>query len=218
MRYLLCFFAFFSGGILYGRTVRYYAVELGIREDRRDRVLLGGFFLASCAACLSNTGLIPLSFTFLLLLVLITWIDFRKKIIPNRLNAAILLLGAVRQAARLAAGHGGLSVLTSRMMGGLAGAPGLKECLAGLLIISIPVILINRAFPGGLGGGDVKLLAASGFYLGWKGVLQGAAAGSLLAAAVCLVLLFMHRLTLRDKIAFGPYLCVGMAAAALVGG
>ena len=218
MRYLLCFFVLFSGAVFYERTIRHYVTTLEIREDRKGRFLLGILFLASCTACLFNTGLIPFSFAFLLLLILITWIDFRKKIIPNRLNVAILLLGAARQAARLAAGHGGLSIMTQGMMGGLARAPGLKECFLGLVIISIPVILINRAFPGGLGGGDVKLLAAGGFYLGWKELARGAAAGSLLAAAVCLTLLFTHRLTLRDKIAFGPYLCIGMAAVVLAGG
>ena len=46
----------------------------------------------------------------------------------------------------------------------------LQSSLIGAFIISIPFLLI-AGLTGGLGGGDVKLMAVAGLYLGWQNVL-----------------------------------------------
>ena len=53
--------------------------------------------------------------------------------------------------------------------------------LIGLAVISIPMLLI-AVLTGGFGGGDVKLCAVCGLFLGWKLVLLGAFIGCILAS------------------------------------
>ena len=61
----------------------------------------------------------------------------------------------------------------------------------------------------GMGGGDIKLLAMIGAFLGWKGVLvtlfTGSVVGTLAGGAVMLA----TRSSLKLKIPFGPFLAIG---------
>lgn len=43
---------------------------------------------------------------------------------------------------------------------------GLIDRLIGALIISVPMLLLALAIPGAFGGGDIKLMAVSGAFLG----------------------------------------------------
>lgn len=79
---------------------------------------------------------------------------------------------------------------------------------------------IYKHFSGrdGLGGGDTKLLAATGAWLGWQalpGVLLNASVLALSVgvarSAIC------RRLKAKDKIAFGPYLAFALWASWLFG-
>jgi leader peptidase (prepilin peptidase)/N-methyltransferase len=61
----------------------------------------------------------------------------------------------------------------------------------------------------GMGLGDAKLLAAAGAWTSWTGL------SSILAIAAISALVFAllgrgHRLALADRIAFGPFLAVGL--------
>ena len=130
-------------------------------------------------------------YLLMLLLTLIGWIDLKSERIPNLLNLLLFLLGigaAICMPDQLPVWHR----------------------LAGMLIISLPVLGINLLYPAGFGGGDVKFLAAAGFCLGWQKICPGVFLGSLLAALFCLILLATHQIGPRDKIAFGPYLCAGI--------
>ncbi|CAK7013045.1 MAG: hypothetical protein DELT_03236 [Desulfovibrio sp.] len=69
----------------------------------------------------------------------------------------------------------------------------------------------------GFGLGDVKLMAVSGFLLGWKNIVFAALLGAVLAAACALTLIAMKKKTKKDKIAFGPYLAIALFVAALFG-
>ncbi|MDO4977694.1 MAG: A24 family peptidase [Eubacteriales bacterium] len=125
-----------------------------------------------------------------ILLLVISWVDFQERIIPNELNLALLLLGSLQ------------ALVQPQFLS-------IWERLAGLFLISGIILLVNRLYPGGIGYGDVKLVGSVGFCLGLKRLLWGVIAGSFLAAGVILVLLITRRISLKDKIAFGPYLCAG---------
>ena len=139
-------------------------------------------------------------FLFLMILILIGWIDYKKQIIPNILNGLILVLGVFNQ--------------ISNMM--LAEPVILPERVIGLFILSIPLIIIGIFYKGSFGMGDVKLLASAGFFMGWKDLVMGTFLGSFIAAIICIVSLLRHKMELKDKIAFGPYLCIGMAIVRLI--
>lgn len=90
----------------------------------------------------------------------------------------------------------------------------LIEKLIGLAVISIPMLLI-AAITGGFGGGDVKLCAVSGLFLGWKLVLLGAFAGCILASCWSILLIIRKKADKKTLISFGPFLCFGFLFAAL---
>ena len=70
---------------------------------------------------------------------------------------------------------------------------------------------------GAFGGGDIKLMAAGGFFLGWRASLAAAWIGLTAAALYCAVLMLKRRLTFKDTIAFGPFLALGLGIASLWG-
>jgi leader peptidase (prepilin peptidase)/N-methyltransferase len=64
-----------------------------------------------------------------------------------------------------------------------------------------------------MGGGDIKLLAMIGAFLGWQAVLVTLMIGSLTGSVIGMVLLLAQRGDRRTAIPFGPFLAVGAAAA-----
>jgi len=75
--------------------------------------------------------------------------------------------------------------------------------------------------PGGLGGGDVKLLGLLGLVLGWAGwgVLMAAVfAGLLIGALGSLLLIVAGRAGWRTRVPFGPPLLVGAYVALALAG
>lgn len=90
------------------------------------------------------------------------------------------------------------------------------EKLIGLAVISIPMLLI-AALTGGFGGGDVKLCAVCGLFLGWKLVLLGAFIGCILASCWSLLLIIRKKADKKTLISFGPFLCIGFLFSALYG-
>lgn len=63
--------------------------------------------------------------------------------------------------------------------------------------------------PGAVGGGDVKLMAAGGFFLGLSAVWDSLAFGMALAGGYCLCLMLLRN-GREQKIALGPFLSMGL--------
>jgi prepilin signal peptidase PulO-like enzyme (type II secretory pathway) len=104
------------------------------------------------------------------------------------------------------------------------------SALIGAFIVSVPFLII--AFFGGMGGGDVKLMAAAGLCLGWPKTLLSLLIASV-AGGVYVVYLAIrgnlhsekphsekphsekpHR---RKEVPFGPFLALGIITASLAG-
>ena len=62
---------------------------------------------------------------------------------------------------------------------------------------------------GGLGGGDVKLAAGLGLWLGWEAAIVAVWTAFLLGGAAAAFLLLTGRKGRHDGIPFGPFLAVG---------
>lgn len=131
------------------------------------------------------------------LLLGISITDLRTRRIPNRYNAALFILGV------------GSGFLWHSLPA--------WERMLGALCVSAPLFLIACLFPGAIGGGDIKLIAASGVLLGVQGNLRAACFGMGLAGVYALFLLGSGRACRRDFFALGPFLCAGIAAAWLGG-
>lgn len=91
----------------------------------------------------------------------------------------------------------------------------LTSHLTGLFILSIPMLLL-AAHRGGLGGGDIKLTAACGLYLGADGVLIGCFFAALLALLIHLIPYPGKKKDPQDTFAFGPYLSIGYILALFI--
>ena len=138
---------------------------------------------------------------FFSLLVPITFIDIDHRIIPDELS-----LGG------LAAG-----LLLSFLPGG-----DWKESIAGVLLgggILYATGFLYEKIRGaeGMGGGDIKLLAMIGAFLGWRGTLATLFSGAFLGVAGGILAMRKGGEGLKTAIPFGPYLCVAALAARYLG-
>lgn len=80
--------------------------------------------------------------------------------------------------------------------------------------------LIRFIRPDGMGGGDVKLAAVAGLYLGWLGwgaLVVGWLGGFVVGGLVGLVMIATKRASRSSAVAFGPWLLVGTWIGILVG-
>lgn len=81
----------------------------------------------------------------------------------------------------------------------------------GLLSVSLPMFLITWIFPGSFGGGDIKLMAACGFFLGGNSCVLAFIIAIFTSAIYCFCLLFFQKKNRKSEFAFGPFLCLGAA-------
>lgn len=209
---LSCLFIFLSGGVIFfylGRLSRRLIFkETEKQEDvnvlkkmtpaENRMVSLAGGILA-----LVITGYYGMSMAALTLflvsavLVMITVIDAYTQMIPPVLN---IILGAL----------GLLSILT---MPGISVA----ERVIGFFCISVPMFLIVLLVPGGFGGGDIKMMAASGILLGWKGNLAAFFIGLIIGGVYGAFLLISGKKGRKEHFAFGPCLSIGIFVSAYAG-
>lgn len=82
--------------------------------------------------------------------------------------------------------------------------------IIGVLLCSVPLLIISMIRPGAFGGGDIKLLAIAGGLLGWRGGLLALCAGVITAGVYSTVMLATGKMKRKDTIALGPFLCFGM--------
>jgi leader peptidase (prepilin peptidase)/N-methyltransferase len=80
-----------------------------------------------------------------------------------------------------------------------------------LLLLSIYLISAGKA----IGGGDVKLMAVCGLFVGWKNIILALAIG-------CVVGSIIHLIRMRvagagKVLAMGPYLAIGIFVASIYG-
>lgn len=138
-----------------------------------------------------NHGFNPLFFKYAVIfsmLLVISFIDLDKGIIPNHLVLLLFLWSTAWQVF-----HPTVS-LAEAGIGMLAGG--------GLFYL---IAVLSK---GGMGGGDIKLMAVLGFVVGWPLVLILFLLAFLLGALVGLTLMIIGKKTRRDPLPFGPFLSI----------
>ncbi|MBA3296235.1 MAG: prepilin peptidase [Acidobacteria bacterium] len=100
--------------------------------------------------------------------------------------------------------------------------PGFTDALIGALIGGGVLWGIGEAYfryagEEGMGGGDVKMLAMIGAFLGWKLVLVTLVLSSVAGSLLGLGLIVVHRGGLKKALPFGTFLALGALAASLYG-
>ena len=89
--------------------------------------------------------------------------------------------------------------------------------LIGAVCVSVPMLILALMIKGAFGGGDIKLMAAAGLYLGWKYTVAGVAVGLFAAGLYGIYLLIRKKAGPKSKLKLAPFLAYGLAAATLFG-
>ncbi len=128
-------------------------------------------------------------------LLTLSVIDFRTYEIPAGINIFILALGLI------------MTVLHYTEW---------LDHVIGFLAVSIPLFIIILVTDGrGIGGGDMKLMAAAGLMLGWKLIILAFVLGCIIGAPIHLIRM---KVSGADRVlAMGPYLSIGIFIATLWG-
>jgi leader peptidase (prepilin peptidase) / N-methyltransferase len=131
---------------------------------------------------------------FIAVLVVITFIDIDHYIIPDVISLPGIPAGIIA------------SLFLPEMS--------FKASLQGLLLGGGTLFAVAWAYERiahkeGMGGGDIKLLAMIGAFLGWKGVLVTLFTGSIVGTLAGGAVMLYTRSSLKLKIPFGPFLAIG---------
>jgi len=100
--------------------------------------------------------------------------------------------------------------------------PGIVDALIGVLIGGGVLWLIGEAYfrysgHEGMGGGDVKMLAMIGAFLGWKLVLVTLVLSSVLGSVIGLIVIAARKGGLKYALPYGTFLALGALVASLAG-
>ena len=91
-----------------------------------------------------------------------------------------------------------------------------KDYLIGAVSVSLFLLILLLVSKGrAIGGGDVKLMAAAGLFLGWKNIILAFMLGCVLGA--CIHVIRMKVFKEGRVLAMGPYLSMGIFISALFG-
>jgi leader peptidase (prepilin peptidase)/N-methyltransferase len=158
---------------------------------------------AAAALTVEDPWVAVLFAPFLGLLVAVTVIDVRHKIIPNRLVYPAVLVSAAY-------------LVVARIAGGRIDLP---DALIGFLAYGGGLLLVALISPRGMGMGDVKLAALVGLVLGALGIrFVGVAAGvGILVGGVGALLALLFGATRKTGLPYGPAIAVGAAVAVFAG-
>lgn len=100
--------------------------------------------------------------------------------------------------------------------------PGLQAALIGTLVGGGVLWLIGEAYyryagQEGMGGGDVKMLAMIGAFLGWKLVLVALVLSSVTGSVIGMLVILSRRGTMKQALPYGTFLALGGLVASLIG-
>jgi len=127
-------------------------------------------------------------------LLVITFIDLSHQIIPDVITLPGIVLGLLCAATILPVG------LVDSVLGILVGGG-----LLWLVAWASPFLFGKE----GMGGGDIKLLAMIGAFLGWRPTLLTIMVGAIAGSVVGISLISLHVLKRDQYIPFGPFLAFG---------
>jgi leader peptidase (prepilin peptidase)/N-methyltransferase len=117
------------------------------------------------------------------LLITVSIVDLKHKIIPDSLNIAGGIVGII------------YIIINKTFLNSIIGA------LTGLVLFLAIALLTNA-----MGGGDIKLMAALGLIFGIKGVLFISLFSFVIGAVISVILILLKIKGRKDEIPFGPFI------------
>ena len=159
--------------------------------------LLGGGTLLYCIHQFEQTEKALTVFGFFCILTVVTFLDIDTMEIADGCHLVIVILAVV-------------SFFTIE-------EPTIGARLLGAICVSLPLLFLTVVIPGAFGGGDIKLMASCGLFLGWKTILISTFLGFLFGGLWAAGLLVTGKAGRKEHFAFGPFLCLGMTVGLLYG-
>lgn len=139
-------------------------------------------------------GLSPTFFFYILLasiLLCIAFIDYDHQIIPDRLLILGFITGLCYKIVLFSFAEQPIEILNSFL---------------GFFLGGGFFFLIATISNGGMGGGDIKLIAILGFWFGWKDIILISLLSFIIGSIIAILLLMMRLKTRKDAIPFGPFI------------
>jgi leader peptidase (prepilin peptidase)/N-methyltransferase len=147
------------------------------------------------------TALMVVRVLFASALIVLFAIDLEHQLLPNLIT---------------------LPGITAGLVFSLAFPPGVFDAVLGAVLGGGVLWLIGEAYyrysgQEGMGGGDVKMLAMVGAFLGWKLVLVTLIVSSFAGSILGILLIASRRGTMKQALPYGTFLAVGALFASLYG-
>ena len=144
----------------------------------------------------------PFLFAFCSAMIVITFIDLDFQIIPDAITLPGMVVGFIAGSLILPDPFDRFSSL------------GFRESILGLvsggavffLIAEVSYRILRQE---AMGGGDIKMMAMVGAFMGWKSVLLTTFSGSLMGSIAGIFFMVLKGKGRRTKIPFGPFLAAG---------
>lgn len=123
-------------------------------------------------------------------------IDIKTRIIPNFIPISLLCVRALIFIYEIIFTDSALSYLVSSLIG--------------CFLCALLLIIANKISKGGIGGGDIKLLACIGLMCGVYVVFSTLLLSLLACIVVSVILLLLKKKTSKDNLPFGPFIYLGL--------
>ncbi|HAK88771.1 MAG TPA: prepilin peptidase [Nitrospiraceae bacterium] len=155
---------------------------------------------------------LPVVLAFASAMVVITFIDLDFQVIPDVITLPGIIIGLISASFLL---PDPFSLQPSALSLSIVG---FKNSVTGLLLGGGLFYLIAVLSRGGMGGGDIKMMAMVGAFMGWKAVFLTTFIGSLTGSIVGISLMVFKGKGRKTKIPFGPFLALGSLITLFFGG
>ena len=143
-------------------------------------------------------------------LIVITFIDLDFQIIPDRITLPGIPIGLL--AGSLLLPDPFLRAAALGWRGSVIGA------ISGFLFFYLIAIVGEKVFrKEAMGGGDIKMMAMVGGFLGWKGIVLTTFLGSLFGSVIGILMMMFRGRERGSLIPFGPFLAAGAAVSLIFG-
>ena len=166
-------------------SLRYPLVELAC-----------GFLFVLMFFVTGLTYMLPVFCFFAFCMLVITMIDFDFQIIPDEFSVGLIIVGLATSFINPFLDTSFLQSIYGCIVGGGS-------------LIALAIIGKFMFKQDAMGGGDIKLMAGVGAFIGWQRVLFAIFIAAFIGSIIGIVLILAKKMKKRDMMPFGPCLAVG---------
>ncbi|MDR0847208.1 MAG: A24 family peptidase [Lactobacillales bacterium] len=191
----------------------YFTAKLYLDEplSRKDYLIIAAMSLANAASAylaILNTETYMDALNVIVASIAVSTIvliDKYKFIIPNKIIIAFLITRIV------------LFVIELFTNNAMANVRSLVTSIVSAVVVVLFMLLVRLIAKGGIGLGDVKVLGAIAFMTGLWNVVFALLFGSVVSCLYVGGMLLAKKITKKEKIAFGPFIYIGLVISIIVG-